>query len=382
MECVQIALHTPVKRAMMSSMGTIRVCVPEDMPRVADLFQTIFRGSPGPAPSSLQQCLLELFFKAPWHDPEFPSLVYIASDDAIRGFIGVIPLRASLRGKEIRAALGSSLMVENAKDDPFAGVLLLKAFLNGPQELSMTDTANPIVVSMWTKLGGQLLPLESMHWWRVLRPAGLALSILGDRIPLVNVARPICVAVDRVATPNRFRLKAKVMARTIDLDRNDDLLIKYLREFAAQYSLRPIWDDGGLRWRLNHAAQNRHRGSLVCRAVYGKAALPFGCYLYYRRPHSVAHVLQLITSPDGAGIVLDSLLEDAFQNQCVAVTGRTHFRYMDQLILHDCIFSRSGSVIVHSSKSDIMEAACSGNALIIGLAGEGWTRIAGGDVFN
>src|SRR5262245_25657477 len=215
---------------MMSSMGTIRVCVPEDMPRVADLFQTIFRGSPGPAPSSLQQCLLELFFKAPWHDPEFPSLVYIASDDAIRGFIGVIPLRVSLRGKEIRAALGSSLMVENARDDPFAGVLLLKAFLNGPQELSMTDTAKPVVVSMWTKLGAQLLPLESMHWWRVLRPAGLALSILGDRIPLVNVARPICVAVDRVATPNRFRLKANVMARTIDFDRSDDLLIKYLRE--------------------------------------------------------------------------------------------------------------------------------------------------------
>ena len=117
-------------------MGQIRVCVPEDMPRVADLFQAIFRGLSGPAPSSLQQYLLELFFESPSHDPELPSLVYMGPDEAVRGFIGVIPLRMSFRGKPIRAALGSSLMVEKAKDNPFAGVALLKAFLNGPQELS------------------------------------------------------------------------------------------------------------------------------------------------------------------------------------------------------------------------------------------------------
>ena len=57
--------------------GQIRACVPEDMPRVADLFQTIFRGLSRPAPSSLQQYLLELFFKSPSHDLELPSLVYV-----------------------------------------------------------------------------------------------------------------------------------------------------------------------------------------------------------------------------------------------------------------------------------------------------------------
>ena len=31
-------------------------------------------------------------------------------------------------------------------------------------------------------------------------------------------------------------------------------------------------------------------------------------------PYGIAHVLQLMTSPDAAGIVLDSLLEDAYQN--------------------------------------------------------------------
>jgi hypothetical protein len=345
------------------------------MPRVADVFRAVFQGLPGPAPTSLHQYLLELFFEAPWHDPELPSLVYIAPDDMVRGFIGVTPLRMLFQGKQIRAALGSQYMVENAKDNPLAGVALLKAFINGPQDVSITESANSIAVPLWTKLGAQHLPLESMHWLRVLRPAGFALSLLERRLSLVKVARPICMATDSVATPRRFRLKAKVAARTIDADLNDHFLTDYLRDFAAQYSLRPFWDTDSLRWRLNHAAQNRHRGSLVCRAVYGKAMRPFGCYLYYARRNGVANVLQLMTSPDGAGIVLDSLLEDAYQKRCVAVRGRTHSRYMDQLLLRDCIFRPTGAVLLHSRNAKIMETACSGNALLIGLAGEEWTRI-------
>ena len=103
--------------------------------------------------------------------------------------------------------------------------------------------------------------------------------------------------------------------------------------------------------------------------VYGKATLPLGCYLYYRRPHGVAHVLQLMTSPDAAGIVLDSLLEDAYQNCCVAVRGRAHTRHMDQLLLRDCIFLRSGALLLDSRNADIMKVACSGDALLIGFCG-------------
>jgi hypothetical protein len=361
-------------------MGQIRACVPEDVPRVADLFQVILRGLPVPAPRSLQQYLLELFFKPPSLDPELPSLVYIAPDGAVGGFIGVIPSRMSFRGKPIRAAIGSSFMVEKVKDSPFAGAALLKAFLSGPQELSITDSANSIAEPMWKQFGGQLLRLESMQWLRVLRPGGLILSrFLAIEFPL-PVARPICVAVDRIVAPHRFQLKAKVMARTIDIDRNDDLLLNYFGEFAAQYSLRPIWEVDCLKWRLSHAAQNRRLGKLVCRAVYGKTAL-LGCYLYYSRPHGIAKVLQIMTSSDAVGMVLDSLLEDAYQNRCVAVRGRAHSRLMDELLSHNCIFFGSGSVLVHSRNADIMEEACSGNAFLSGLAGEEWSRIVEDD-FN
>lgn len=366
-------------------MSQIRACTPEDMPRVADLFQSIFRRSSNPAAASLQQYLLELFFKAPWHDPELPSLVYIAPDGAVGGFIGVIPLRMSFRGKPIRVALASSIMVEKPKDNPLAGARLLRAFMNGPQDLSFSDDANRTSMAMWKKLGGKSVPLESMDWLRVLRPAGFALSFVGDRIPLLKLAHPICLAIDRMAArvaSNLFRLRTQGTARSIDVDLNDDLLIKHLREFAAAYSLRPTWDTDSLRWLLNHAAKNRRHGTLVCCAVYGKAASPLGCYLYYGRPHGVAYVLQVMASPDAAGIVLDSLLEHAYQDRCVAVRGRAHSRYIDELFSRDCIFFNRGSVVVHSRNADVIEAARSGDALMTGLAGEAWTRIAGGDVFS
>jgi hypothetical protein len=121
------------------------------------------------------------------------------------------------------------------------------------------------------------VPLESMAWLRVLRPAGFALSMLGDRIPLVKFAHPVCSAIDGMATrfrSNRFRLETERTTRSVDVDLNDDSLIEQLREFAAAYSLRPTWDTDSLRWLLDQAAQNRSHGSLVCRAVYGKTARP------------------------------------------------------------------------------------------------------------
>lgn len=366
-------------------MSQIRACTSADIPRVADLFHTIFRKSSGPAPASLRQYLLELFLEVPWRDPELPSLVYTAPDGRVGGFIGVIPLRMSFRGQPIRVALTSSIMVEKPEDDPLAGARLLRAVLSGPQDLTISDDSNSISVAMWKKLGGKSVPLESMDWLRVLRPAGFALSTARERIPIAGLAHPICRGIDSIALrarSNRFRVDTERMARSVDLDLSDESLFSQLREFAGTYSLGPAWDNENLRWLLQHAARNRRHGKLVCRAVYWKAATPVGCYLYYHRPAGVAHALQVMASPGTAGIVLDSLLDDAQQNRCVAVRGRTHSRYIDELFSRDCIFFNRGSVVVHSRNADVVEAARSGDALMTGLAGEAWTRIAGGDIFN
>jgi hypothetical protein len=87
----------------------------------------------------------------------------------------------SFRGKPIRAAIGSSFMVENAKDNPFAGAALLKAFLSGPQELSITDSANSISEALMKKLGGQLLPLRACNGCGCFVQRGLLFSAINPR---------------------------------------------------------------------------------------------------------------------------------------------------------------------------------------------------------
>ena len=44
------------------------------------------------------QDLRALFLEHPWHDPELSSRVFLGADGAVGGFIGVLPLRMTLRG--------------------------------------------------------------------------------------------------------------------------------------------------------------------------------------------------------------------------------------------------------------------------------------------
>lgn len=365
--------------------GQIRACTPADMPRVAHLFNAIFRGSSGPAPAPLQQYLSELFCRSPLQDPELPSRVYVRPDGVVGGFLGSIPLRMVCRGRPIRAALASSAMVEHPDQHPLAGARLLRAFLNGPQDLSFSDDANRTSVAMWKKLGAHSVPSESMDWLRVLEPAEFALAMAGERMPLVKALRPACRAIDGLANRwfgHRFELGGEPAARGVDLDLHGEPASRLLRDFAAGYALGPDWDASGLDWLLRQAEQRRRHGPLVCRAVEGHAHRPLGCYLYYGRPHAVAHVLHVMAAPGSAGAVLDDLLDHAHRNHCVAVRGRAHSRFLDDLCARDCVFLNRGSVLVHSRHPEIVETARSGDALMTGLAGEAWTRIAAGDAFD
>src|SRR5256885_632572 len=118
-------------------MSEIRPCLAEDIPAVADLFQKTFRNARLPAPAVLRSVLRELFFEHPWRDPELPSRVSEA-DGKVIGFIGLLPVHMTFRGRKLRAAVPSSIMVDEPEKHPLAGAKLVRAFLNGPQDLSFS----------------------------------------------------------------------------------------------------------------------------------------------------------------------------------------------------------------------------------------------------
>src|SRR5687768_15510003 len=161
-------------------MADIRPCTRDDIPAVAGIFQKAFRNRHARAPRSLELCLHEVLFDHPWYDPELQSRVFVTPEGKVGGFMGVMPLHMSYRGRPVRAAVPTSLAVSEPQKYPIAGAKLVRAFLSGPQDLSISEPANGLSQNLMTRLGAEQVPSESMEWLRVLQPGGFAATLLGD----------------------------------------------------------------------------------------------------------------------------------------------------------------------------------------------------------
>ncbi len=353
----------------------VRPCRPGDLPAVASLFQRTFRDPCAPPSGSLQRCLRDLFFELPWRDPDLPSLVYASPADAVKGFIGIIPASLNVRGRSIRGAVSSSLMVDDPKANPFAGAKLLRAFLAGAQDLSISETANATTQGMWERLGGSCIVAESMEWVRVLQPTGLAFALAQERMPAIRLLRPIAPLLDRIAS--RFADLAVPAGPVLDEDASEEDLARYMPEFAASYAVGPRWRPEPLKWMLGHAAQNDARGPLHSRLVRDKKGAPVGCYLYQGRSGHIGWVLQVLAQPESVEPVLDALFAHARREGTVALKGRTHQRLLDPLLRRGCFLFRRHCTLVHARDAEISTAIRSGDSIMSGFAAETWMRVIG-----
>lgn len=363
----------------------IRACTPDDLPAVAAMFQRTFRKDGAAAPASLAPYLADVFFRHPWFDPAVASRVHVSSDGVINGFIGVLPLHMRLNDRPLRAAVAGSLMVDNPEQDPLAGARLLRSFIGGPQDLSLSESANPLSQAMWEKLGGKPVPAYSMEWVRVLRPGGTARAVLRDHAPVTaSLLAPFYGIADRVApriAHDLLRIDAPTRPFVRAADVGDDDLIAAIPRLAQAYALRPDWDAASLRFALAHAAPKTRYGNFFRRMVYGRGDEPIGCYLYHGRPGGLAMVLQLLARPDALGCVIDSLFAHAHAQGCVAVRGRTQPELLDALMRRRSVFLHRSSTVMHTRDAEVLAAIRSGDALLVGLAAESWTRLIG-DAFN
>jgi hypothetical protein len=357
-------------------MSDIRACRLDDIPVVADIFQRTFRDAHEPAPPALQTVLRELFFEHPWQDPELPSRVSEA-DGKVNGFIGVLPVHMSFRGRKLRAAVPSSIMVDDPHKHPLAGAKLVRAFLNGPQDLSFSEPISPLAQSMWERMGGESALSESMEWLRVLHPAGLAVAFAAGRVPLLGALSPLARLVDRGLAQRGSFATAPLAAGFHDADVDDESLFGIVSALAETYSLHPDWDPGVLRWQLAHAAGNTTRGALYRRAVHDRSGRPIGCYVYHGRPGQMAWTLLVLARPETVEPVLDSLLAHAAGQGAVALKGRSQLRLLDPLLKRNALFFRRHSAVAHSRDRELLAAIRAGDAVTSGLAAESWTRLIG-----
>ena len=356
----------------------IRPCTAEDIPAVARLFRRTFAKGPRHGTRPLEDQLRRELFEHPWRDPNMPSLVFAGADGAPIGFIAVRPLRLLFDGEPVTAAVSGSLMVEEPAKNPLVGARLLRSYLNGPQDLSLSESANAVSQPMWGKLGGRTEPAYSMEWLRVIKPAGLGVVMARERSRGGTLLRPFAAAFDWCAARvprNPLRVDP---ALEIGADADDDDLVAAILELPHVYRLRPAFDRDSLLWFLAQASLKERYGPLIRRVVRDRNGRTAGAYLYCVRPQGIAFVLQIFATEKAAESVIDDLVADAYRRGAVAVRGRVQPELADVLLRRRAVFVHSSSFVVRSKRADILAAIHAGDAMITGFAGESWSGLIGG----
>jgi hypothetical protein len=302
-----------------------------------------------------------------------PSLVCEADDGRVVGFLGVVPRRMSMNGQLLRAAISSQFVVDPASRTGLVVARLAKAFVDGPQDLSIADEANDVGRKIWEGLGGSTSLLHSLHWTRPLRPARLALSFLRSRgalAPLALMAGPFARAVDALATripPSHFRQSPPPVSAE---DLSEQTFLACRPEFGGEGSLRVEYDVPTFQWVLERAQQRSGAGRLHKIALRNERTI-LGWYVYRMDPGGVADVLQIAAQPSSIHDVLDHLFWQAWRQGALAVTGRLEPRFVQAFSDRYCLFHRRGPwMLVNAKKPELLQPFLRGDAFMSRLDGE------------
>ena len=355
----------------------VRAFAEDDIPKVADLYWTVLRKHKGPSPVEVRSRMHELYFENPWIDSSLPSLV-VDEKGSIAGFLGVVPRRMSLGGQSFLTALGGNFVVHPDFRNSLAGLHLLRAYMSGGQDLSLTDSANDVSRTLLERLGFTTIMPFSVHWVRLLRPsrfASFAMSRLaGNAIAtsLEFVARPFCAAMDRLAGGLTFsplcQIKSPLRARELDVE----TLLCCQKEFRNGYSLWTEYDVHSLSWLLSFMARMKgHGDKLQAVLLCDQTLKTVGWYIYSSAPGRIGEVVQIGGERRRIKDILYRLFHDAWSHGVIALHGIVDRQLMAEFSEMNCFFTcRGGWMVAHSRKSTFLEPLNRGDAFLSRLDGE------------
>ena len=379
---VRRPLATPVRQQTPAGLSTIRVLTEDDVPAVAALFARVYPRHGWPSVGACEAYFREMLFENPWYDPDFPSWV-AEQDGHILGMQTVMPRPMRFQGRALRVAVSCQFMVDPANRRSLIALQLIKAYLSGPQDLSLADGASDPSRRLWVGLGGTAPLLYSLHWTRPLRPARYALSLLEEHArlpaPLTFAARPLCTLMDALAARLRQNRFYRAAADVFDEQLEPSAMLSHLPEVMGSNALQPVYDAESIAWLLDQTGRKKRHGTLRARAVLNRKRQLIGWYLYYLGANGVSEVVQLAAGDGSFDQVLQRLLADAWHQGATAVCGRVDPRYAQELSNRHSWFRRAGPwTLVHSRHADIMAAIHRGDAFLTRLEGEWWLRFQGG----
>jgi len=357
-------------------MNSIRPLEKKDIPDIVEKLQHIFlRNAPSRrnlSPDKLTGHFEDILFNNPWYDPEITSLVSRGKDGKINGFLGVVPRPMRLSGQPLRAAV-IFYHADSESSVSLAGAQLLKTFFSGPQDLSLTDAASDIGRRIWGAVGGTQLPLYSLQWERIFRPARVAVEALSRRrmlAPFEGALSPVANLADSV-TNRLFSSHSPPTGNSyIEEDLDIKILIESLPLFYPAGALQPVYHEHSLQWIFDQADQFRSHGELKKVMVRNAKREVIGWYLYYVKTGRRCPVLHIAAKKGAMDIILNHLFSHARRHGVTALYGRVDPKYIHDVANQHCFFRLGSWTVVHSQNEELIRLFQLGEAAVSRLDGE------------
>lgn len=362
-------------------MPGIRPFTKSDVTTVADLISKVLHERKGPTPRSLSEHLDELFLQNPWVEEDIRSYVYEDSQGKPVGFFGVLPRRMTLLGKRVRLAFGSNFVVDPESRSSMAAIQLIRAFMKGAQDISITDSANESSRQMLRSLGFKVSPIYSLVWARPLQPLryGLhgvvRLNKTSSIAKLSSLASPFASLLDSVATRLTASPFHHAALTTAEEDATPDAILQALSTIPGKNWLLPEYSADSLHWIFGFIQKRNAYGSLIKKIIRNQDGKLIGWYIFGKADGKIGDVLQIGSEAPSAKLVLNHLFRDAWKEGLIGLHGRMEPQFMDEMSRSASFFLRQGSwTLLNTKNTEFLEPFLTGNAFFSRLEGEGVMR--------
>jgi hypothetical protein len=354
----------------------------EHVGAVARLYEIVVRsGRPEP---ELGGFLERTLFDQPWADPEIPSLVY-EHEGEVAGCLTSHVRRMRFDGRPITMGCSALLVSHPDVRNLAVGARLMKAYLSGPQDMTITDGATEVVRRMWEGLGGHAVPLCCLTFVQPFRPARLAGSLLEERSSnlLAGPVKAVSPLVDRLAAGvarARFVPPGPPPAEVSVL--TPSLLLEHLAAVTGDVRLRADYDERYLDWLFGELdtigswaplwPDGVRRGRLWAELVSRGGAVD-GWYVCQLRAGGLCRVLQFAATARGAESVFAHLAHRARERGAAGLYGRLEPKLLAPVTARRLAIRPSdGRLLVHARDEDLSTAVRAGDALLTRMDGEWW----------
>jgi hypothetical protein len=378
--------------------STVRPLRREDVLPATRLYERVFRGGHGDPPPELVEFFDRVLFDYPWVDPDIPPLAVI-EDERVVAFLGSCTRRMRLDARPVRLAVSGPLVVDPTARRPALGALLLRAYLRGGQELTVTDGGTELMRAIWERAGGDAAHLRCIEWVRPLRPFALVGAYVrhrrGRRGAHARASGTVIAALDRAAAPAMSAVTrlagsraqplpvvarrpsgrgvAPATARPVLLEPlTPAALVEHLPRLTSRLRLAPAYDLPFAQWLLAEMGRVPSRGRLVARVVH-RASRVIGIYVYYLQPGGLSLVVHVSSADESATTsVVDALVRDADEAGAAALHGRMETNLVQAVAAAGAFMIYGGNALLHAPDPAVAALATSPHALLTRLEGERW----------